>query len=234
VILKIEDLHASYGGSLVLQGVNLSIQKGEIKALMGRNGMGKTTLLKTIMGLLTSQTGNILFDGRPIQGCQTHEIASSGISYVPQGREIFGEFSVWENLRLGTLRNPRSMRKIPRDIFEYFPILYERRNQRAGSFSGGEQQMLAIARALVGQPKLLLLDEPSEGIQPSIVDQICEILKKINVETGLTILIVEQNVDMIMGLAAVCSFMEKGQIVQTCSIDDIRLDESIITCHMGV
>ncbi len=234
MILTIEDLHASYGGSLILQGVNLSIHEGEIKALMGRNGMGKTTLLKTIMGLLTPRAGNILFDNCPIQGRQTHEIASRGISYVPQGREIFGEFTVWENLRLGTLRNPRPMRKIPRDIFEYFPILYERRNQRAGSFSGGEQQMLAIARALVGQPKLLLLDEPSEGIQPSIVDQICEILKKINLETGLTILIVEQNVDMIMGLAAVCSFMEKGQIVQTCSIDDIRMDESIITSHMGV
>lgn len=234
MILTIEDLHASYGGSLILQGVNLSVQKGEIKALMGRNGMGKTTLLKTIMGLLAPQAGNILFDGHAIQGRQTHEIASRGISYVPQGREIFGEFTVWENLRLGTLRNPRRMRKIPRDIFEYFPILYERRNQRAGSFSGGEQQMLAIARALVGQPELLLLDEPSEGIQPSIVDQICEILKKINIETGLTILIVEQNVDMIMDIAAVCSFMENGQIVQTCSIDDIRLDESIITCHMGV
>ena len=234
MILTIEDLHASYGGSLILQGVNLSVQKGEIKALMGRNGMGKTTLLKTIMGLLAPQAGNILFDGHAIQGRQTHEIASRGISYVPQGREIFGEFTVWENLRLGTLRNPRRMRKIPQDIFEYFPILYERRNQRAGSFSGGEQQMLAIARALVGQPELLLLDEPSEGIQPSIVDQICEILKKINIETGLTILIVEQNVDMIMDIAAVCSFMEKGQIVQTCPIDDIRLDESIITCHMGV
>ena len=234
MILTIEDLHASYGGSLILQGVNLSVQKGEIKALMGRNGMGKTTLLKTIMGLLAPQAGNILFDGHAIQGRQTHEIASRGISYVPQGREIFGEFTVLENLRLGTLRNPRRMRKIPQDIFEYFPILYERRNQRAGSFSGGEQQMLAIARALVGQPELLLLDEPSEGIQPSIVDQICEILKKINIETGLTILIVEQNVDMIMDIAAVCSFMEKGQIVQTCPIDDIRLDESIITCHMGV
>ena len=234
MILTIEDLHASYGGSLILQGVNLSVQKGEIKALMGRNGMGKTTLLKTIMGLLAPQAGNILFDGHAIQGRQTHEIASRGISYVPQGREILGEFTVWENLRLGTLRNPRRMRKIPRDIFEYFPILYERRNQRAGSFSGGEQQMLAIARALVGQPELLLLDEPSEGIQPSIVDQICEILKKINIETGLTILIVEQNIDMIMDIAAVCSFMEKGQIVQTCSIDDVRLDESIITCHMGV
>jgi urea ABC transporter ATP-binding protein UrtE len=234
VILTIEDLHASYGGSLVLQGVNLSIRKGEIKALMGRNGMGKTTLLKAIMGLLARQKGSILFDGRAIQKYQTHEIASSGISYVPQGREIFGEFTVWENLRLGTLRNPRSKREIPQDVFEYFPILYERRNQRAGSFSGGEQQMLAIARAIVSHPKLLLLDEPSEGIQPSIVEQICEILKKINDETGLTILIVEQNVDMIMDMAMGCSFMEKGQIVQTCSIDDIRKDESIITRHMGV
>jgi urea ABC transporter ATP-binding protein UrtE len=233
-MLTIDSLHVSHGGSLILQGVDLSVRHGEIRAIMGRNGMGKTTLLKTIMGLVTPQSGKILLEGLPIQSVPTHEIAARGISYVPQGREIFGEFTVFENLRLGTLGKPRSERKIPQDVFEYFPVLYERRNQRAGSFSGGEQQMLAIARALVSRPKLLLLDEPSEGIQPSIVNEICSILKKIITETGLTILIVEQNVDMIMQIAAECAFMEKGAIVENCSVSDLRADESIIACHMGV
>ena len=233
-MLEIKDLHASYGGSLILQGVDLSIQQGEIKALMGRNGMGKTTLLKTIMGLLAPHSGTIVFEGHNIEGSPTHEIAAKGISYVPQGREIFGDFTVWDNLRLGALRNPRKKRNIPQDIFKFFPILYQRRNQRAGSFSGGEQQMLAIARALVSRPQLLLLDEPSEGIQPSIVDQITDILKKINTDTGLTILIVEQNVDMIMDIAADCVFLERGRVSQSCTVDDIQMDETIIACHLGV
>lgn len=233
-MLKIENLHASYGGSLVLHGVNLSIRPGEIQALMGRNGMGKTTLMRTIMGLLSSRSGTITFDGQPIQDLRTHEIAAKGLGYVPQGREIFGDFTVWENLHLGTLKLPRNQRKLPEDVFDYFPILKERQNQKAGSFSGGQQQMLAIARALVTRPKMLLLDEPSEGIQPSIVDQISEILKKINAETGLTILIVEQNVDMVLETATRCAFMEKGRIVETCSMEDIRKDESILTCHIAV
>jgi urea ABC transporter ATP-binding protein UrtE len=233
-MLAIKDLHASYGGSLILQGINLSIQQGAIKALMGRNGMGKTTLLKTIMGLLTPHSGKIIFDDKEIEGWATHDIAAHGISYVPQGREIFGEFTVWDNLRLGTLRNPRNQREIPRNVFDFFPVLYERRNQRAGSFSGGEQQMLAIARALVSNPKLLLLDEPSEGIQPSIVDQLSEILITINRDTGLTILIVEQNVDMVKDVATECVFIERGKMVQECSVKDILADESIIACNLGV
>ena len=233
-MLKVEALHASYGGSLVLHGVDLSVTEGEIKALMGRNGMGKTTLMRTIMGLLPVRSGRIFFDGRPIQGMPTHEIARRGLGYVPQGREIFGDFTVWDNLQLSMLKLPRSERTIPSEIFEYFPILAKRKNQKAGSFSGGEQQMLAIARALVTRPKLLLLDEPSEGIQPSMVEQIADILKKINAEKGLNILIVEQNVDMVMDTATNCAFMEKGRIVQTCSIDDVRLDESILMCHIAV
>ena len=233
-MLAVEGIHASYGGSLILQGVDLSVQEGEIKAIMGRNGMGKTTLLKTIMGLVVPQSGKILLKGQSMHSLRTHEIAASGISYVPQGREIFEDFSVKENLRLGTLRNPRGKRKIPDEIFDYFPILAERENQRAGSFSGGEQQILAIARALVSHPKLLLLDEPSEGIQPSIVDQICEILKKIRFETGLTILVVEQNVDMILDIADSCAFMERGRIVETCSVQDVCTDDRIITRHMAV
>lgn len=233
-MLMIERLHVSYGGSLILQGVDLSVHPGEIKALMGRNGMGKTTLLKAIMGLLPPYAGKIVFDNQHIEGLPAHEIAGKGIGYVPQGREIFSDFTVLENLRVGTLKNSRNKRKIPEDIFEFFPILYERRHQRAGSFSGGEQQMLAIARAMVSRPKLLLLDEPSEGIQPSIVDQISDTLKKINHDTGLTILIVEQNVDMIMDVAATCAFMQKGQIAQSGSVDDTLLNESIVACYLGV
>ena len=234
MMLSIKDLHAAYGGSRVLHGVNLDIAQGEVKALMGRNGMGKTTLMRAIMGLLKPSQGRIVFNGEPIQALQTHQIASAGIGYVPQGREIFGDFTVAENLRLGALKFDRHSRNIPKEIFEYFPILAERRNQLAGSFSGGEQQMLAIARALVGRPTLLLLDEPSEGIQPSIVDEIGRILLKINEESGLTILIVEQNVDMILDMAQSSAFMEKGQIVQTLSMAEIREDESIITRFISV
>ncbi len=233
-MLRIENVYASYGGSLVLQGVHLSIAPKEIKALMGRNGMGKTTLMRTVMGLLPPRSGRIIFDGEPIHGLQTHEIAAKGLSYVPQGRDIFGDFTVWENLRLGVLKADRSSRNIPEEVFEYFPILAERRNQKAGTFSGGEQQMLAVARALVSRPKMLLLDEPSEGIQPSIVDQLSEILTRINRETGLTILLVEQNVDMVMDTALNCAFMEKGQIVESCPIEALRQDDSIITCHMAL
>lgn len=233
-MLSVEALHASYGGSMVLHGVDLDVTRGEIRALMGRNGMGKTTLLRTIMGLLPVRSGRISFDGEAIQGLRTHEVAVRGLGYVPQGREIFGDFTVWENLQLSRLKLPRAERKIPKEIFEYFPILAIRKNQKAGSFSGGEQQMLAIARALATQPKMLLLDEPSEGIQPSIVDQISEILKRINEDKGLTILIVEQNVDMVMETAMNCAFMEKGRIVETCSIETLRENDSIIASHIAV
>jgi urea ABC transporter ATP-binding protein UrtE len=233
-MLNVEALHASYGGSMVLHGVDLSVTQGEIKALMGRNGMGKTTLMRTIMGLLPTRSGKVIFDGNPIHGLRTHEIAARGLGFVPQGREIFGDFTVWENLQLSMLKLPRTERRIPEEIFEYFPILAKRKNQKAGSFSGGEQQMLAIARALATQPKMLLLDEPSEGIQPSIVDQISEILKKINAEKKLTILIVEQNVDMVMDTAINCAFMEKGRIVESCSVEALRQNESIIACHIAV
>lgn len=233
-MLSIENVFASYGGSLVLQGVSLSINEKEVKALMGRNGVGKTTLMRTVMGLLPLRSGEIFFNGRPIHHLRTYEIANLGLSYVPQGREIFANFTVLENLRLGMLKSARSSRKIPEEVFEYFPILAQRKNQKAGTFSGGEQQMLAIARALVTRPKMLLLDEPSEGIQPSIVDHISEILKKINREMGLTIFLVEQNVDMVLDIADSCAIMEKGRIVEECSMGIIRQDDSIIGRYMAL
>ena len=233
-MLNITDLHASYGGSLILQGIDLAVKQGEITAIMGRNGMGKTTLMKTIVGLLPAMSGSIQLDGQMITHLKPHRIAERGVGFVPQGREIFGDFTVFENLKLATLRYPRQKRQIPSALFAYFPILEERKNQRAGSFSGGEQQMLAMARALVTHPKLLLLDEPSEGIQPSIVQEIARILRDINQKTGITIVIVEQNVDMILDLADTCAFLEKGRIVDTCPVDTLRKDESLITRYMAV
>jgi branched-chain amino acid transport system ATP-binding protein/urea transport system ATP-binding protein len=233
-MLKIEDLYASYGGSLILQGINLKVKRGEIAAIMGRNGMGKTTLMKTIMGLLQAKSGSIELAGQSICGLRSHKIAARGVGFVPQGREIFGDFTVLENLKLATLKYPRFKRQIPTELFSHFPILEERKDQRAGSFSGGEQQLLAIARALAGSPKLLLLDEPSEGIQPSIVQEIAKILRGINQLTGITIIIVEQNADMILDMAHTCAFLEKGRIVEKCPTAELRKDESLITRYIAV
>ncbi|MDM8555402.1 urea ABC transporter ATP-binding subunit UrtE [Desulfococcaceae bacterium HSG7] len=233
-MLKISNLHTSYGGSLILQGIDLKVKRAEIMAIMGRNGMGKTTLMKTIMGLLPPQSGKIELENESIGGLKPHKIAAKGVGFVPQGREIFSDFTVWDNLRLATLRYPRKKRYVPENLFEYFPILKERKNQRAGSFSGGEQQMLAIARALAANPKLLLLDEPSEGIQPSIIQEITRILRAINKETGITIVIVEQNVDMILDLADTCAFLEKGRIADTCPKDALQKDDSMITRYMAL
>lgn len=233
-MLEIVDLHASYGGSLILQGINMSARRGEIVALLGRNGVGKTTLMRTIVGLMSPQSGKILLNGKNVAGMSPHEIAELGISYVPQGREIFQSFTVFENLKLGRIRFKRRDRGIPEYIFDYFPILHERRNQKAGLFSGGEQQMLAIARALVSNPKVLLLDEPSEGIQPSIIDEIGKILCKINKEKGVTILIVEQNVDLIMDMAKECFFMEKGLILDRAYLAELRNDDSLITRYLAL
>lgn len=233
-MLKIENLHSSYGGSLILQGVDMEVSAGRIVALMGRNGVGKTTLLKSLVGLLPPRDGRVLLDGKEIVGLPPHQISNLGISYVPQGKGIFQSFSVYENLRLGVVKYKRKDRNIPQEIFEYFPILEKRKSQRAGSFSGGEQQMLAIARALVSNPRILLLDEPTEGIQPIIVDEIGRILVKINEEKGVTILIVEQNVDLIMDIAHDCFFMEKGRITDFCEKDHLRKDDSLITQYLAL
>ena len=233
-MLQVKELKASYGGSLVLQGVDLEVPEGHIVALMGRNGVGKTTLLKSLMGLVPSNAGNILLDGKDISGLPPHKISKLGISYVPQGKGIFQSFSVYENLRLGILKYNRKDRIIPEEVFEYFPILEKRKSQRAGSFSGGEQQMLAIARALVSNPRILLLDEPTEGIQPLIVEEIGRILVKINKEKGVTIFIVEQNVDLILEIAEDCFFMEKGRITDSCKKDHLLKDDSLITKYLAL
>lgn len=212
-MLAVENLVAGYpSGGSVLKGVTFDIAKGEVVALLGRNGMGKTTLMRTLAGQLATQGGNFRLDDRDLRNCPSYVIANAGIGYVPQGREIFKDFTVEENLLMGVLGKQGLANRLPPDIYDFFPILGERRRQKAGTMSGGQQQQLAIMRCLVGQPKLLLLDEPSEGIQPSIVDEIGRTLQNIARSRGLTILLVEQNLDFVETLAGRALFMENGVI----------------------
>jgi branched-chain amino acid transport system ATP-binding protein/urea transport system ATP-binding protein len=212
-MLEVEGLVAGYkSGGRVLDGVTMSLRQGEIVALLGRNGMGKTTLMRVLTGQLPTQQGKIVFDGEDLAGRASFRFAQAGIGYVPQGREIFADFTVEQNLMMGVLGKDGITGKLPADAFDVFPILGERRQQRAGTLSGGQQQQLAIMRALVGRPRLLLLDEPSEGIQPSIVDEIAATLGRIARQTGLTMLVVEQNIDFVEALAGRALFMENGCI----------------------
>ncbi len=212
--LAVRDVHAFYGPSHVLHGASLNVETGSVAALLGRNGMGKTTLLRSIMGLTPAASGEIELAGRRIDHLQPFDIFDLGVGYVPQGRHVFPYLTVQENLRLG-LRNKRKHDpEIFEKLFGYFPILAERRKQKAGTMSGGEQQQLAIARALAGEVKIMLLDEPTEGIQPSIVDEILELLVHINQAEGLTILLVEQNMELALSVAQDFFVMEKGVIVE--------------------
>ena len=233
-MLEIRDLSSGYGEALVLRNFNCQLEGGKVTALMGRNGMGKTTLLKTIMGLIEAKAGTIFFDGQEIEKWPTHLISRAGLGYVPQGREIFEDFTVLENLRLSLLGHDGATALPVEKIYDWFPILKERSTQRAGTFSGGQQQILAIARALISGPKILLLDEPSEGIQPSIVHDISLQLRRIARETGLGILIVEQNVDMVLTLADEVLFIENGAIEETCDAETLRRDDSLLHRYLSV
>jgi urea ABC transporter ATP-binding protein UrtE len=232
MMLQIDGLQAGYDDSRVLNGVDLTVEAGAILGLLGRNGMGKTTLLRTLMGLLPAAAGRVQLDGRDITNRKPYEISNLGMAYVPQGREIFADFSVEENLRLGVLGKPQ--REIGEAVFGYFPVLAERRRQKAGTMSGGQQQQLAIARALVGRPRMLLLDEPSEGIQPSIVEQIAATLREIAAQQGLTVLLVEQNVEMVLDVAADCAFIENGRVVARHDVETLRRDEAILHRYLAV
>jgi len=212
--LSVKGVHSYYGLSHVLHGASLEVEQGRIATLLGRNGMGKTTLLRGIMGLTPAKEGEISFDGKRIERMKPYDIYDLGVGYVPQGRHMFPYLTVQENLRMG-LRNKRQ-RKPPifDKLFELFPILQERLKQKAGTLSGGEQQQLAIARALAGEVRIMLLDEPTEGIQPSIVDEILELLLQINRSEGLTILLVEQNMQLALSVAHDFYVMEKGVVVE--------------------
>ena len=230
-MLAVSGLAAGYGDSRVLQGLDLAVPDCQVIALLGRNGMGKTTLLKTVMGLLRPSAGSVRLAGQEIAGRPPFEIARAGVAYVPQGREVFADFTVEENLRLGGL--PKGIRTVPDELFALFPVLAERRRQRAGTLSGGQQQMLAIARALAGRPRLLLLDEPSEGVQPSVVAELAAALRRAAAAHGLAVLLVEQNVEMVRDCADGCRFLEDGRIVAECRPDDLA-DEALLARHLSL
>ena len=231
-ILRISDLDVGYDGVPVLHGLSLTVGRAEAVAVMGRNGVGKSTLLRSIVGLVKPSAGSVEVDGHAIAGAPPHRIARLGIGYVPQGRGIFPKLTVKENLILGT-RAVGKEGRIDEQVFAYFPILQERLRQIGGTLSGGEQQMLAIARALCGQPKVLLLDEPSEGIQPSIVKLLVALLPRIRSEAGLTVVIVEQNLDLAQHTADRFVFMDKGRTVHECGRRDLE-DKSILRRYLGV
>jgi urea transport system ATP-binding protein len=233
-LLEVHELRAGYGATPILQGVEFSVGKGEIVAIIGRNGVGKTTLMKCLIGLLPATAGTILYDRRNVTPDDASVRARRGIGYIPQGRGIFPRLTVAENLTMGEMiGSNKGGTKLRELVDRYFPILATRSSQRAGTMSGGEQQQLAIGRALIGNPDLVLLDEPSEGIQPSIVQQISENFKKLNAEIGLTVLFVEQNIDMIMSMAQRCYVMDKGAIVDQVAPGDLA-NEKIMRKYLAI
>jgi urea ABC transporter ATP-binding protein UrtE len=227
-LLSVQNLVAGYGSGDILQGVTLEIWPGERIATIGRNGVGKSTLMKTIIGLLSIRSGSIYLRGESISHLRADQRAALGIGYVPQGREIFPELTVEENLMMGETINC-AKRALRYDlVYEYFPVLRERRRQVAGTFSGGQQQMLAIGRALVGRPNLLLLDEPSLGIQPSIIQEIGQTLVRLNREEELTILLVEQNMRLIEHVAVRAYAIDKGRIVASLTPELLKEREALV------
>ena len=212
-LLKLTDVSAGYNQTPVLINVNMSLDKGDIVCLLGRNGMGKTTLLRSIIGLTKVVKGDIIFDADDITKVPTYKRARYGIAFIPQGREIIPYLSVLDNLKLGLVASRSKLKKIPDEIFEFFPMLKQHLKRQGGLLSGGQQQQLAIARGLMCNPQVMLLDEPTEGIQPSIVQEIDETLRRINREKGITLLVVEQKIDFAKQLAQKFFIMQKGSIV---------------------
>jgi urea transport system ATP-binding protein len=226
-VLEVAGLCAAYGRTPVLRGVDMTIAKGQIVSLIGRNGVGKTTTMRCLIGLLRATSGRILFLGQPITDLPADERARLGIGYIPQGRQVFPRMTVEENIRVSLLANAGKDRGLIDLVYQYFPILKERRRQSAGTLSGGEQQQLAIGRVMVGNPRLMLLDEPSEGIQPSIVEMICEVLRSVRDQLGTTILFVEQNLDTILAISERCYVVDKGAIIAEIGRDQLSTREAV-------
>ena len=231
-MLAVQGLNQFYGGSHILWDVDLVVPQGSRMCLMGRNGVGKTTLLKCIMGLLPASSGKTTFEGADLFRAPAEERARLGIGYVPQGREIFSHLTVEENLRVGLGVKKGGPRSIPERIFNLFPVLKQMLNRRGGDLSGGQQQQLAIGRALVLEPKLLILDEPTEGIQPNIVHEIGDIVLKLNREEGLTVLLVEQKLPFARRVASEFCILDKGRRVASGSIDE--LTDQFVRDHLSV
>ncbi len=226
LLLALEDIHAAYGLSRVLFGISLEVAAGECVALLGRNGVGKTTTLRSIIGLTPPYRGRVLWRGRDITGWPPHRAARAGIGFVPEDRRIFAELTVWENLEVGARAAGRPGRWTLAAVGELFPILRERRNQLGGFLSGGEQQMLTIARTLMGNPELLLLDEPSEGLAPLVVEMLRERIAELKAQ-GLTILLAEQGVDFALSLADRVYVLDKGSVRFAGAARDLREDKAL-------
>ncbi len=235
-LVQVEDVHTYYGKSHILHGVSLHVNPGEVVGLLGRNGVGKSTTLKTVMGLVQPSGGQVILDGHAITGMAPHKLAHMGIGYVPEDRRIFGLLTVMENLRTGLDRKgvTEERKTVLLDkIFAFFPVLAERRSQAGGTLSGGEQQMLAIARAMMLEPKIILLDEPTEGLMPRMVSQIGNIIDVLHKE-NVAILLVEQNVPLTLAASQRVYIMEKGLVRHHCAAADIDVHDPVIKQYLGV
>ncbi|WP_171181129.1 ABC transporter ATP-binding protein [Ruegeria sp. HKCCD8929] len=235
-ILKIRNIESFYGPIMAIRGVSLDVHPGRIVSILGANGAGKTTLMKTVSGVMDPEKGTITFDGEDIQGSEPHKVVQKGIVHVPEGREVFPLLTVDENLSLGAYTSPDKA-QVERDrelVFSYFPILAERRDQEAGTLSGGQQQMLAIGRGLMANPQIMLLDEPSLGLSPILVQEIFAILKRLNTEQNMTMMLVEQNARAALELAHDGYVMEVGRIVMDGTADELMKSEDIQNFYLGV
>ncbi len=235
-ILKVENLSVSYGNIKALKGINLRVEEGEVVSLIGANGAGKTTTLQAISGLLAIGDGDILFNGKSIKKEKSYKITRAGLAQVPEGRRVFQGLSVEDNLRLGSISVDRSSEELRSEldkIYKLFPVLEERKKQKAGTLSGGEQQMLAMGRALLSNPKVLLLDEPSMGLSPLFVDKIFDTIRILK-EEGRTILLVEQNANLALDVADRAFVLETGKIVKEGKASDLKTDPDVKAAYLGI
>jgi branched-chain amino acid transport system ATP-binding protein len=231
-VLRIEGIDCFYGGVQVLHGIGLDLRQGEVLCLLGRNGAGKTTLLKVIMGLVPSRAGSVMLGDRDLTRLPAHEVPKAGVAYVPQGRRLFAELTVAENIEIGLMARNKS-RKTRDNVLDLFPVLRERLKQRSGTLSGGEQQMLAMARALCLEPRVLLLDEPTEGLMPSMIARIRETVGRLS-ERGVSTMLVEQRVDAVLPVADRVAFIENGRNRETVDVETLRANPALVKRYVGV
>ena len=233
-MLEVKDLEVSYGMIQAIKGISFEVNKGEVIALIGANGAGKTTTLHTITGLLSPKKGSVIFEGKDITKIPAHKIVSMGMAHVPEGRRVFADLSVYENLKLGayTRKDKENLNKDLENIYKRFPRLAERKNQSAGTLSGGEQQMLAMGRALMSKPSIILMDEPSMGLSPILVNEIFDIIESIS-KSGTTVLLVEQNAKKALSIADRAYVLETGKIVTSGKASELLEDDSIKKAYLG-
>src|SRR5437762_10500822 len=235
-LLEVNNIEAYYGPIMALRGVSFGVPRGQIVTILGANGAGKTTILKTVCGVMDAQKGSVAFEGRTIQGMDPDRVMRLGLTHVPEGREVFPFLSVRENLRMGayTRKDADGVARDVEMVYDYFPVLRARAEQRAGQLSGGEQQMLAISRALMARPKMMLLDEPSLGLSPKLVKEIFEVIRRINEEQGVTVLLVEQNANMALHVADYGYVLEVGRIVMEDTCARLLEKEALKAFDLGV